>query len=94
MHDVGKVDPLITRSIPILGRVRLRARDLADIHTLWVIRGPYKHRWLAVPRARRLATQSTGIQMWSRRRLRVCNARLHDMNVAAGATRLSLLDIT
>lgn len=91
VHDVSKVDPLVSVSVPILGGIWLWTWNLANIHTLGMIGGPYEHRWLAMPCAWRLATQSTCIQMWTWCRLRICNSWLHYMNITPSST--ILLDI-
>ena len=51
MHDIGKVDPLISVTIPILCRIRGCSWDLADTSHLRVV-SAHKHRGLAMARAR------------------------------------------
>ena len=48
VHDVGEVHPLVTISVSVLRRVRLRARHLTHSQSLRMVR-PHKHWRLAMP---------------------------------------------
>lgn len=91
MHDVCKVDPLVSAPVSILRGIRRRAGHLTNsIYALRVIR-PNQHRWLAVASARRLRPQeSSCAQLSARYGLSVAHTRWLDQVylAARGSCRL------
>lgn len=85
VHYVCKVHPLISVSVSILRRVRLRPRHLTDPHSLRVVRA-HKHRRLSVARRARLGAEAARVQV-ATGGLGVADAGLHYVD---GSTRLRL----
>ena len=90
MHDVGEVHPLVAITIPVLGRIGLRARYLANTHSLRMVRA-HQHGRLPVPRRAGLGAEPASVQV-AAAGLRVAHTGLHDVDGAAGLV-VTLLDI-
>ena len=90
MHDVGEVHPLVAITIPVLGRIGLRARYLANTHSLRMVRA-HQHGRLPVPRRAGLGAEPTSVQV-AAAGLRVAHTGLHDVDGTAGLV-VTLLDI-
>ena len=90
MHDVGEVHPLVAITIPVLGRIGLRARYLANTHSLRMVRA-HQHGRLPVPRRAGLGAEPASVQV-AAAGLRVAHTGLHDVDGSTGLV-VTLLDI-